>query len=67
MAEALLNLADVQVRRGMNTVLKGCSLSLKGGQVMVLTAPTVLEVDLIGDRSRPFFRWRKASFTTVMW
>ena len=37
MAEALLNLADVQVRRGMNTVLKGCSLSLKGGQVMVLT------------------------------
>jgi ABC-type multidrug transport system ATPase subunit len=37
MAEALLNLVDVHVRRGMNTVLDGCSLPVEGGQIMALT------------------------------
>ena len=37
MAKALLNLVDVQVRRGMNTVLDGCSVSVLGGQTVVLT------------------------------
>lgn len=37
MAKALLNLADVQVRRGMNTVLDGCSMVVEGGQTVVLT------------------------------
>ena len=37
MAKALLNLVDVQVRRGMNTVLDGCSMVVHGGQTVVLT------------------------------
>ena len=37
MAKALLNLVDVQIRRGMNTVLDGCSLSLESGQTVMLT------------------------------
>ena len=37
MAKALLNLVDVQVRRGMNTVLSECSLTVKSGQIVVLT------------------------------
>ena len=37
MAKALLNLVDVQVRRGMNTVLDGCSLSVGGAQIVALT------------------------------
>ena len=37
MAKALLNLVGVQVRRGMNTVLSECSLTVKSGQIVVLT------------------------------
>lgn len=37
MAKALLNLVDVQIRRGMNTVLDGCSMSLESGQTVMLT------------------------------
>ena len=37
MAKALLSLVDVHVRRGMNTVLEGCSLSVESGQTVVLT------------------------------
>ena len=37
MAKALLNLVDVEVRRGMNTVLEGCTLAVKAGQTVVLT------------------------------
>ncbi|MAH41939.1 MAG: hypothetical protein CMO41_06820 [Verrucomicrobiales bacterium] len=37
MAKALLSLVDVHVRRGMNTVLEGCSLSVEAGQTVVLT------------------------------
>ncbi len=37
MAKALLNLVDVRIRRGMNTVLDGCSLSVESGQTVVLT------------------------------
>ncbi len=36
MAKALLNLDDVRVRRGMNTVLDGCSLRIETGQTVVL-------------------------------
>lgn len=37
MAKALLNLTDVRIRRGMNTVLDGCSLSVESGEAVVLT------------------------------
>ena len=37
MAKALLNLDGVQVRRGMRTVLDGCSLAVNSGQTVVLT------------------------------
>lgn len=37
MAKALLSLVDVQVRRGMNTVLEDCSLLVEAGQTVVLT------------------------------
>ena len=37
MAKTLLNLQDVHVRRGMNTVLEGCSLQVDSGQTVVLT------------------------------
>ena len=37
MAKALLNLVDVRIRRGMNTVLDGCSLSVESGEAVVLT------------------------------
>ena len=37
MAKALLNLVDVRIRRGMSTVLDGCSLSVESGQTVVLT------------------------------
>lgn len=36
MAKALLNLVDVRVRRGMNTVLDRCSLRIEAGQTVVL-------------------------------
>ena len=37
MAKALLSLVDVHVRRGMNTVLEGCTLAAEAGQTVVLT------------------------------
>ena len=37
MAKTLLSLQDVHVRRGMNTVLQGCSLQVDSGQTVVLT------------------------------
>lgn len=37
MAKALLNLVDVRIRRGMNTVLDGCSMSVESGQTVALT------------------------------
>lgn len=37
MAKALLSLVDVHVRRGMNTVLEGCTLTVEAGQTVVLT------------------------------
>ena len=37
MAKTMLSLQDVHVRRGMNTVLKGCSLQVDSGQTVVLT------------------------------
>jgi len=37
MAKALLNLVDVRIRRGMNTVLDGCSISVESGQTVVLS------------------------------
>ena len=37
MAKALLSLVDVHVRRGMNTVLEGCTLAVEAGQTVVLT------------------------------
>ncbi|MEC8682014.1 MAG: ATP-binding cassette domain-containing protein, partial [Candidatus Thermoplasmatota archaeon] len=37
MAKVPLNLVDVEVRRGMNTVLEGCTLAVEAGQTMVLT------------------------------
>ena len=37
MAKALLSLVDVHVRRGMNTVLEGSTLTVEAGQTVVLT------------------------------
>ena len=37
MAKVPLNLVDVEVRRGMNTVLEGCTLTVEAGQTVVLT------------------------------
>ena len=37
MAKPLLSLEDVQVRRGMSTVLERCSVEVSSGQTVVLT------------------------------
>ena len=37
MAKPLLSLEDVQVRRGMSTVLDRCSVEVSSGQTVVLT------------------------------